>query len=94
MTTGNAELLARIERLEQQHRSYNSLFLKMMNREAAFRSAVMALIFHAPQGALIEDFSMFLDQAVSELPKTQQQPDLWEPVISAIESDRKPHPAP
>jgi hypothetical protein len=90
MTTENDDLHARIARLEEQHASYHSLLKKLTNRELVLRSAVLALIYHVPQGALSADFSMFLDQVVSEVPPPLQSPDLWKEVISAIEHDRKP----
>ncbi len=94
MTTENDELRERIERLERQHASYHSFLLRLMNQEFALRSAVMALIYHLPPGVLTEDFSMFLNQALSEIPPEMQRPESWENIVYAIEDCRKPGQAP
>jgi len=90
MATENDKLRARIARLEEQHASYHSLLIRITNHEIALRAAVMALIYHVPQGALSADFSMFLDQCLSQIPPKMQMPEAWENIVCAVEHDRKP----
>lgn len=85
------ELRARIAHLERVHVSIHAMISQLQSREQVLRAAVMALIYHTPKGALIEDFSMFLDQVVAALPQPFQKPEFWQDMIYAIEDDRKQH---
>jgi hypothetical protein len=89
VTKENDDLRVRIERLERQQAACVSVLWKMENKNAALRAAVMALIYHAPQGVLTEDFSIFLGQFLSDIPIEHQILDLWEEIVSAIEHNRR-----